>query len=580
MAFVPHDQSDAPAFRSSAGDDPGHDLPELPYDIVIGGLQRLSAEDREIALRHKLIPAAWIANETHYASATETALQTAKQWDKLVVAHVSPANYRRAVQKVLGKTILRQAVNRLSSRFPELSNKAGPALLQLAVIIWIIGAAMALPHILPKPFDVLLVSLAATFFFMMLVTLRILCLLPSRPSKRVSSVAIPDADLPVYTVLVPVFREVRVLPQLIAALKGLDYPEPQLDIKIILEENDATMHQALAALDLPGCFDILVVPQGHPQTKPRALNYGLSFARGELVTIYDAEDIPDPQQLRIAAQAFKTSGPDLACVQAELVFFNSRENWLTRQFAAEYASLFGVVLPKLAECGLPLPLGGTSNHFRRRALETVGSWDPYNVTEDADLGIRLTRMGYRTEMIPSVTFEEANTQLINWLRQRSRWLKGFLSTWLVHMRHPRRCWRDLGPAGFWVMTTMSFGVFASAIVHPVLILKTAIDFASSTPPLTRSILNDALIGNSVLLFLSGYITAAIIAIRGLRARRIHGFTFTVLTMPFYWFLFMPAALLALHDILVKPFHWRKTEHGLSRMRQTRKRRAVQKPAGS
>jgi glycosyltransferase XagB len=567
MAFVPHDQRDAPAFPASAKDGADQDLPNLPYDILVGGLQRLSPEDQEIALRHKLVPAAWISNETHYACATKTAFETAKQWDKVVVAKVTQAEYRRAVHRVLGKNVLRQAVNRLSAQFPEFSNKAGPALIQLSVIIWMIGAILLMPYVLPKPLDVVLVSLVAAMFFSMLVSVRILCLLPTGARQQNPETHIPEHTLPVYSVLVPVFHEARVLPQLIQALSELDYPREKLDIKVIMEETDSEMHIALSKFDLPENFDILVVPSGLPQTKPRALNYGLAFSRGELVTIYDAEDIPDPKQLRIAAQAFRNAGPDLACVQAELAFFNARENWLTRQFATEYVSLFGVILPKLAELGLPLPLGGTSNHFRRRALEAAGCWDPFNVTEDADLGIRLARMGYRTAMIPSVTFEEANTRLMNWIRQRSRWLKGFLSTWLVHMRHPRKCWRDLGPAGFWTMSAMTFGVFASAILHPVLIVKTAMDVASSAPPLTRSMLTDTLIGVSILLFLSGYLTAALIAWRGFRSKGLRCFSFTIATMPIYWLLLMPAALLALYDTLVKPFHWRKTEHGLSRWRR-------------
>jgi glycosyltransferase XagB len=181
---------------------------------------------------------------------------------------------------------------------------------------------------------------------------------------------------------------------------------------------------------------VIVVPCGLPQTKPRALNYALCFARGSLLTIYDAEDIPDPRQLRRAAAAFAVLPQDTACLQAELVFDNANENWLTRQFTIEYAMLFGMILPALAAHRLPLPLGGTSNHFRIDALRRAGAWDAYNVTEDADLGIRLARLGFDTDTITSCTYEEANVSLRNWMRQRTRWMKGFLATWLVHMREP------------------------------------------------------------------------------------------------------------------------------------------------
>ncbi len=156
------------------------------------------------------------------------------------------------------------------------------------------------------------------------------------------------------------------------------------------------MRRALRKHDLPPHFEVIVVPQGSPQTKPRALNYALQFCRGSLLTIYDAEDIPEPNQLREVARKFSGAGEKLACLQAQLSFYNPNENWLTRQFTAEYATLFGLILPALAAHNLPLPLGGTSNHFRTRNLRQIGGWDPYNVTEDADLGLRLARLGYRT----------------------------------------------------------------------------------------------------------------------------------------------------------------------------------------
>ena len=236
----------------------------------------------------------------------------------------------------------------------------------------------------------------------------------------------------------------------------------------------------MARLPLPPQFEIIVVPAGRPQTKPRALNYALPFCRGELLTIYDAEDIPEPDQLRKAARRFAAAAPELACLQAQLTFFNPNENWLTRQFTAEYAMLFGRLLPVLADHRLPLPLGGTSNHFRTAVLRAVGGWDPFNVTEDADLGLRLARHGYDTGTLDSLTYEEANTRLPNWMRQRARWLKGFLATWLVHMRDPARLMREVGPAGFWVAQAVTIGVFASALLHPLCLVATLVLLSPSS----------------------------------------------------------------------------------------------------
>lgn len=324
------------------------------------------------------------------------------------------------------------------------------------------------------------------------------------------------------------------------------------------------MQRALADYRLDAHFDIIIVPAGLPQTKPRALNYALQFSRGELVTIYDAEDVPELDQLRRAAERFAASPPDLACLQAQLTFYNPNENWLTRQFTAEYAALFGVLLPALANHGLPLLLGGTSNHFRAAALRKVGAWDPFNVTEDADLGLRLARQGYETAMLGSLTYEEANTRIYNWMRQRARWLKGFLATWLVHMRHPLDLMRELGPAGFWTMQALTIGVFASALLHP-LCMTLMVGLFVLYPSLSAGVGAGFIVlaGLNLFILLAGYGFAIALTRRGLHRRGIFGWAGTLATMPLYWLLMSVAAWLALWQFLTAPFHWNKTEHGLS-----------------
>jgi glycosyltransferase XagB len=340
----------------------------------------------------------------------------------------------------------------------------------------------------------------------------------------------------------------------------------KLDIKIIAEESDTSMRRALAGFDLPDHIEVIVVPPGKPQTKPRALNYALQFSRGELLTIYDAEDVPEPNQLRIAAARFHGADGRLACLQAQLVFFNPNENWLARQFTAEYATLFGLVLPALAEKGLPLALGGTSNHFRTDILRKVGAWDPFNVTEDADLGLRLARLGYETGVIDSFTFEEANLKFVNWTMQRARWLKGFLQTWLVHMRSPVKSMRDLGPAGFWVLQSCTIGVFMSALLHPILALASAYLFFTSPPPNADGPLWLTMQGGlNLALFVSGYGVTMFAANRAMLRLGLKNWWFTIASMPAYWFLMAIAAWIALWQFIVAPFVWNKTEHGLSKL---------------
>ena len=267
--------------------------------------------------------------------------------------------------------------------------------------------------------------------------------------------------MPRYTVFVPLFKEVEILPHLAKALAELDYPPAKLDIKIVLEAVDAATIEAAAKLAFPGNVDLIVVPDRQPRTKPKALNYALQFATGDLAVIYDAEDRPEPDQLRKAATVFHHASADVACLQARLDYFNATENWLSRQFTIEYCTLFRGLLPLLSRFGLPLPLGGTSNHFRIGVLRALGAWDPYNVTEDADLGMRLHRAGYRVETLDSTTYEEACCQTYPWLKQRTRWLKGWMQTFGVHMRAPLSTLRETGLAGF-----LAFHAYFAGISSP------------------------------------------------------------------------------------------------------------------
>src|SRR5579859_2202640 len=254
--------------------------------------------------------------------------------------------------------------------------------------------------------------------------------------------ALADAEWPSYTILCPLYREVEVVPQFVRAMQNLDYPANKLQILFLTEEDDAATRDAIASLGLPAHFSIITVPAGEPRTKPRACNFGLLRATGDYIVIYDAEDIPDPLQLKKAVLTFSTNGPDLACVQAKLNFYNPEQNLLTRWFTAEYSLWFDLTLPSLQRSGLPLPLGGTSNHFPAETLRVLGAWDPFNVTEDCDLGQRLARFHMRTAVLDSTTYEEANSRFKNWLRQRSRWIKGYMQTYLVYMRRP---WQYLQP---------------------------------------------------------------------------------------------------------------------------------------
>ena len=386
------------------------------------------------------------------------------------------------------------------------------------VVLSLAGTALAVilavwPATIP-----MVIPLLASPAFLALATLRWACLLRWRQPASRRPRRLSDAELPVYTVLAPLHREAAILGQLVGSLAALRYPRHKLDVKLVVEAEDHETRIALARCRLPPGFDIIVVPQALPLTKPKALNSALTFARGSLLTVFDAEDVPDPGQLRLAADIFAASGPELACLQARLAFYNPHQNWLTRQFAIEYAVLFDLQLPMLSALSCAFPLGGTSNHFRTVALKRVGRWDPHNVTEDADLGFRLARHGYRCRMIAASTREEANVALANWLHQRARWLKGFLQTWLVHMRNPLRLRRELGTASFLAFQATTIGVVASALLHPVFLGFLAAEIAGGSFPPERPEFAGAFasgIGLAVLLLGYGGGMAA-----GLKATRI------------------------------------------------------------
>lgn len=367
---------------------------------------------------------------------------------------------------------------------------------------------------------------------------------------------------PVYTVLVPLFREANVLPQLAEALRAIDYPIESLDVKLIVEEDDKETVAAALIASADGFAETIVVPRGAPQTKPRACNYALQFARGEYLVIFDAEDKPEPDQLKKAVQAFRDGPPNVACLQARLNFFNARECWITRMFALDYALWFDFLLPGLDRLGIPMPLGGTSNHFRVEALRAIHGWDPFNVTEDADLGIRLARLGLTVRTLDSTTYEEATNRLPNWLRQRTRWLKGYMQTWLVHMRSPRSLLRSAGAGGFFGFQLFVGGTVLSALLNPLLwsifILSYFVDLPSiGLSGEARSLSAAGLfVGNGLFAYL---------AMLGPNRRGWLDLSPFALAVPFYWLFISLAAYRALWQLVRDPWLWEKTPHGTSRI---------------
>jgi cellulose synthase/poly-beta-1,6-N-acetylglucosamine synthase-like glycosyltransferase len=370
-----------------------------------------------------------------------------------------------------------------------------------------------------------------------------------------------DADLPVYTVLLPVYREAALLRQLVAGIAALDYPLDRLDVKLLFEEDDAETLAAAEALDLPSNFELIVVPDVGPRGKPRACNVGLVHAKGDLLVIYDAEDRPEPDQLRKAASAFHSlPRSDVVCLQAKLNYFNRTYNLLTRLFTAEYSLWFDLLLPGLQSLDAAIPLGGTSNHFRVDKLRELGGWNAYNVTEDAELGVRIFLAGWKTEVLDSTTYEEANSRYGNWLRQRSRWVKGYMQTYLLHMRHPVRAARTMGGRAF-TMFQLFFGAGTLCLlINPIYWVLTLVWYLTKSPFIEHTFPWPVLYLGTVGLLL-GNAAFIVCAMAGCYERRNYGDVKWALLMPFYWLLMSVAAWKALIQLCYKPSYWEKTIHG-------------------
>ena len=368
--------------------------------------------------------------------------------------------------------------------------------------------------------------------------------------------------------LVPLYREPEVADILIQRLEKLRYPRALLDVLLILEEDDLVTSSALARVTLPPWMRVIPVPDGRPRTKPRAMNYALDFARGQIIGIYDAEDAPDPDQIDRVVARFATAPPELVCLQGVLDYYNPRQNWLARCFTIEYAAWFRVMMPGMQRLGLAIPLGGTTLFFRRAALEKLGGWDAHNVTEDADLGFRLARHGFRTEMIATTTGEEANCHPLPWVKQRSRWLKGYMVTYLVHMRAPLLLLRQLGPWRFLGYQTHFITALSQFMLAPVL-WSFWLVLMGLPHPLDGLIPKGPLIAMARLFLLVEILTIAsgLLAVSGPAHRHL---LFWVPTLHFYFPLGVLAVYKALYELIFAPFFWDKTAHGHSLLARPRR----------
>ncbi|OBJ50112.1 hypothetical protein A9W95_24600 [Mycobacterium sp. 1423905.2] len=364
-----------------------------------------------------------------------------------------------------------------------------------------------------------------------------------------------DEQLPTYTVLVPAYREEEVIGDMVGCLANMNYPTQRLEVLFLVETTDTATQDAITAEAPPPHMRILHVPPGPPRTKPRSCNAGLLVAKGELLVIFDAEDRPEPDQLRRAARVFASNPPELACVQAILQTSNVEKSLLAHCFGVEYARRFRMTVPGLAAFGAPFPLGGTSNHFRTGVLRRVGGWDAWNVSEDADLGMRLHALGYRTDVVDSVTFGDAPDRLQDWISQRTRWHKGFLLTALVHTRSPREAVRRFGLRGLLTLLVFVLGMPVQFLAQTVILALSIADSFGYGGLITVAVDPGAItliqLGSTLTWLMATYLAHP-------EQRRSH--LRAVAALPLYWVAHWVAAWRALYQLIKAPFLWEKTAH--------------------
>lgn len=374
-----------------------------------------------------------------------------------------------------------------------------------------------------------------------------------------------EATLPIFTILLPLYHESEVVEKLVSHIGQLDYPKEKLDVKVLLEENDDETLQAITTFGLPHWCELIRVPNIGPQTKPRACNVGLQHARGTYCVIFDAEDQPEPDQLKKVVCAYQRVPENVVCLQAKLNFFNATESLLTRCFALEYTTWFDLYLPGLHAMRAPIPLGGTSNHFKTAALKQLNGWDPYNVTEDCDLGIRIAEAGQATRIIDSVTWEEAPCRISDWIGQRSRWIKGYFQTFWVHTRQPWQRIQKLGVWGFLHMLICVGGQVACVILNPICWIVLLCWLYWQWPIIyVHAPYTLALFAISLALF---QFNALFIGIHLIAAMRRRSYTLlpAVILLPLYWILVSVGAWRGVMEFFWSPYKWVKTAHGKTNM---------------
>jgi cellulose synthase/poly-beta-1,6-N-acetylglucosamine synthase-like glycosyltransferase len=460
---------------------------------------------------------------------------------------------------------------------------------QLALVVVTLAAIGGCAYVHPRRTAVAVVG-ACTVFYVLTAALKLAVTLAGNAYRPLRRVVVPESELPPYAVLLPVHKEANMLGHLVTRVQGLRYPRDKIRILLLIEHDDLETLEAARKLRIPFIDDgssggygsplpgrhtqVLVIPPGGPKTKPNAMNEAIRIVldeQCEFLTIYDAEDRPDPEQLLKAVATFSANPPDLACLQAELAFWNDDDNWISAMYWVGYKIHFTRFLPGLARLGLPVPLGGTSNHFRVSALRDVALrpggevWDPHNLTEDADLGARLAAGGYRVDLLPSTTMEEAPIGIKVIDKQQRRWKAGYLQTALVHMRHPLRSMRRMGVMRWICFNLLVLGVPISFMLNPVFIAVT-VTYLATKSVLIQDVFPTSIYYPALAVMILGNLAVVYEHLETClgaaeRSRGRYGLLPYMLSMYVMWLWMSRSTYIAVFELITGKRAWHKTPHG-------------------
>ncbi len=360
-------------------------------------------------------------------------------------------------------------------------------------------------------------------------------------------------EFPLVTILVPLKQENEVIHQTFSAISNLNYPSSSIQGIIIVESTDTLTKKSIETSIIPDGFEVMEIPTLPPFTKGRAIQRALLVAKGKYITIYDAESRPEPNQVIKAVEILeKEKGK--TCLQSIIRIENAKENEITSFFASEFWDWYDKRMVNLHKRGIPFGLGGNSFFLATETLKEVGGWDPFNVTEDAELTVRLIKNNVDIKLMNSITHEACPSTMKNWIKQRTRWSKGLLTTSIIHLISGKFGFKGFTFKQwyhFWLR--MYVGNLIPFFFAFIFILFLFQSFSYENFVLVNIVLAINLVPS---LIVSMWADKKNFNTMGIKIRIHNLFAVTLI----YWGMYLWAGFRANYEFLFSPLKWHKTDH--------------------